>query len=478
MRLSVPSCLVAQLVLTWSLTLQANPAQAPAEATGKKQIVKPQIAQQFVAAVADRATLTLTSSAQIMEPNQPIHFSLTWSRPVYRYTYTFDWGDGSGSQAVTALAADHAYSSPGQFIVRVTGRPITGLKMAAANSIASNSVAVLIQKPENPSATLIASNPNPRVGDEVTFTAEPHPSASDAQFTFEFGDGTQSQPPFGRAAHTYSAPGVYRATVTIQTHDGEQSAVSPPVEVSVSEVRPTPPTLEASLENKGLILTGQEVLISATLSPPQKRQSFEVDWNDGSPLEKVSAKGLASHPYRVPGSYEVVVTAETEQNYSPPLQNVLTINVSSPPTPIWWFVAILALTVPTAVILWRRIRKRDADSRSVKAREKINSGRLSYTSYRFHDYDYVLNQAFERKERIYSAAYIMPSGGSGGETRKHRTHLRLLERMMSDRLPAKYVSHPGSSVHRVRWRSMSKTLGPFTLRPGLERAEHQMKFKG
>jgi hypothetical protein len=64
-------------------------------------------------------------------------------------------------------------------------------------------------------------------------------------------------------------------------------------------------------------------------------------------------------------------------------------------------------------------------------------GEVSFTSYCFDDYDRVLNQAMERKERIYSAAYIMPSGGPGGEQRKHRTHLRLLERMMADKLPAK-----------------------------------------
>jgi alpha-glutamyl/putrescinyl thymine pyrophosphorylase clade 1 len=64
-------------------------------------------------------------------------------------------------------------------------------------------------------------------------------------------------------------------------------------------------------------------------------------------------------------------------------------------------------------------------------------GDISYLSYRFDDYDRIFNEALERKERIYSAAYIMPSGGPGGDARKHRTHLRLLERMMSDNLPLK-----------------------------------------
>jgi hypothetical protein len=43
-----------------------------------------------------------------------------------------------------------------------------------------------------------------------------------------------------------------------------------------------------------------------------------------------------------------------------------------------------------------------------------------------------------RKDRIYSAAYIMPSGGpNSGYRRKHRMHLALLNRMMRDQLPEK-----------------------------------------
>lgn len=65
-------------------------------------------------------------------------------------------------------------------------------------------------------------------------------------------------------------------------------------------------------------------------------------------------------------------------------------------------------------------------------------GEIRWRSYRFDVYDHVLEEAMSSGERIYSAAYIMPSGGRGaGEGRKHRMHLRLLERMMKDDLPAK-----------------------------------------
>jgi hypothetical protein len=48
----------------------------------------------------------------------------------------------------------------------------------------------------------------------------------------------------------------------------------------------------------------------------------------------------------------------------------------------------------------------------------------------------LLAAARARGERIYSAAYIMPSGGYGYE-RKHDNHLALLQQMLQDRAPAR-----------------------------------------
>ncbi|WP_437935148.1 nucleotide kinase domain-containing protein [Sorangium sp. So ce341] len=62
-------------------------------------------------------------------------------------------------------------------------------------------------------------------------------------------------------------------------------------------------------------------------------------------------------------------------------------------------------------------------------------GVVSWREYRFSRYDKLLNSAMKRGERIYSAAYIMPMAAGFDGERKHQTHLRLLERMMTDRLP-------------------------------------------
>jgi len=63
-------------------------------------------------------------------------------------------------------------------------------------------------------------------------------------------------------------------------------------------------------------------------------------------------------------------------------------------------------------------------------------GEIKYSDYLFEDYDRILNKERSLGKRIYSAAYIMPSGSrSFGYNLKHRNNLKLLERMMNDNLP-------------------------------------------
>jgi thymidylate kinase len=62
-------------------------------------------------------------------------------------------------------------------------------------------------------------------------------------------------------------------------------------------------------------------------------------------------------------------------------------------------------------------------------------GTPAFSEYDVERYAGVLDEAISVGTRIYSAAYIMPSGsGPFNDSRKHRSHLKLLGRMMADRL--------------------------------------------
>lgn len=65
-------------------------------------------------------------------------------------------------------------------------------------------------------------------------------------------------------------------------------------------------------------------------------------------------------------------------------------------------------------------------------------GAVTWADYRFDLYDAALTRALRGGTRIYSAAYIMPPGGSTfGHPAKHQNHLRLLEAMMRAGVPAR-----------------------------------------
>jgi hypothetical protein len=61
-------------------------------------------------------------------------------------------------------------------------------------------------------------------------------------------------------------------------------------------------------------------------------------------------------------------------------------------------------------------------------------GEITWPTFDFDRYARVLDRAFSRGERLYSAAYIMPPPRLGA-VRKHRNHLRLLEAIMRDHAP-------------------------------------------
>jgi alpha-glutamyl/putrescinyl thymine pyrophosphorylase clade 1 len=89
-------------------------------------------------------------------------------------------------------------------------------------------------------------------------------------------------------------------------------------------------------------------------------------------------------------------------------------------------------------------------------------GVISWRDYSFKSYDRVLTGAMARGTRIYSAAYIMPSGRleSGIEPTKHRFHLRLLENMMRDDVPTR-LGAAGSMLEGFSLLRSYNSIGDF-----------------
>lgn len=68
-------------------------------------------------------------------------------------------------------------------------------------------------------------------------------------------------------------------------------------------------------------------------------------------------------------------------------------------------------------------------------------GNLTFEEYSFKRYDKILTDAITSGTRIYSAAYIMPSGKSYyGHDRKHSNHLKLIEHMLDEDIDQRLMS--------------------------------------
>ncbi len=88
-------------------------------------------------------------------------------------------------------------------------------------------------------------------------------------------------------------------------------------------------------------------------------------------------------------------------------------------------------------------------------------GEISLQNYSFKKYDKLLSEAMAKGERLYSAAYIMPSGGRSSEyARKHQMHLRLLEKMIADELPEQ-ISEASTMARSFELIREYPTIGDF-----------------
>jgi hypothetical protein len=88
-------------------------------------------------------------------------------------------------------------------------------------------------------------------------------------------------------------------------------------------------------------------------------------------------------------------------------------------------------------------------------------GTITWEDYSFARYDRLLSRRMSEGNRVYSAAYIMPSGGSVfGHKLKHQNHLRMLEQLVREQYHAKLADCKTMMAAFALLRSVP-FLGPF-----------------
>lgn len=87
-------------------------------------------------------------------------------------------------------------------------------------------------------------------------------------------------------------------------------------------------------------------------------------------------------------------------------------------------------------------------------------GIIDFKTYSFEKFDKILLELIEKNKKIYSAAYIMPSGMCFGQSKKHQNNLRLLEMIMADDI-VKKIDECNSLESLYKLMINYPSIGPF-----------------
>ncbi len=223
-------------------------------------------------------------------------------------SYRFDWGDGTAATTTTppTAIAQHAYASPGTYVVTLTATDAAGLVSAA------DTAAVTVIPDEAPVARLSISQ---LVQPDHTVRADGSASTDldltpIASYRFTWGDGTAATTttaPTAVAQHTYAAPGSYTVTLVCTDTGGKVSA---PASASITVVPDGPPVARLTVTQ----LASPELTVSADASASTDPDltpivSYRFDWGDGSAqVTTTHPTAIAQHTYAVAGNFTVTVT--------------------------------------------------------------------------------------------------------------------------------------------------------------------------
>lgn len=213
-------------------------------------------------------------------------------------TYAWDLGDGA---TAAGPAVQHAYDAPGTYTVTVTVTDDAG-----ATDTAQEDVTVVNRAPV---ADLVVDPTEATAGQEVTFDASASSDPDGQALTYAWDVDGDGQPDATTDAPTYvhvyttntqdRAP--FEATVTVD--DGELTATSAAVQVTVANATPTAAfTLTPDQE---IDTTTTVVFDASTTSDVEDTElAYAWDLGDGTTLEGPQVE----HRYARMGTYEVTLT--------------------------------------------------------------------------------------------------------------------------------------------------------------------------
>ena len=230
-------------------------------------------------------SVTIAGSPLTGAPGLSVPFTSTVTGGTAAFTYQWRFGDGGVDSAANPT---HVYASPGSFKATLVVTDSTG-RVARSNTLTVQTKAPLL-------VSASAKPTRAKTSQPVQFKAAVSGgSGYYTSYSWTFGDGGTST---GAApAHAYTAPGVYKAKVTVTDSYG-QSKTSADVPVTVFQA------LSAANITPTGASPGVPKTFGVTAAGGDGRYSYAWTFGDGG-----TATGAApTHTYAAAGSYTVGVT--------------------------------------------------------------------------------------------------------------------------------------------------------------------------
>jgi PKD repeat protein len=209
-------------------------------------------------------------------------------------SYTWDFGDGTPPVTENDPITYHAYTSYGDYTVKLTVTDNDGL---------TGQTEATIHVSQHPVASFTFSPPDPLIHELVTFDASSSsPDGGEiVSYTWTFGDGNVTTTNNPIITHAYSSYGTFTVTLNVTDSEGKWDTTSQQITVEKAPIADF-------WWNPYYPQRGETVTFDASASTPDGGTIISYAWNfgDGTPIVETD-QPVITHVYAETGDYLVTL---------------------------------------------------------------------------------------------------------------------------------------------------------------------------